>query len=316
MKSKPTSGLVAKLREVDIVFVIDSTGSMSSQIAEVKSRLAEFARKLKASSVHPSVAYGVAAYRDHPPEDSSFVVHPVLLSDDVEKTVKDLQSLTADGGGDGPEAVLDGLDYALKSIGWRPHSHKVILLTGDAPPHGMAARYGGKADSGDHWPKGCPCGLTIEAVTALADKKGVIIYSVGVGGWDLMISSFTDIAKMTRGEFVPLSQVDSLIDKILPVLERELVKVSDDIDTATWLSGGRSLSDLIHVRGKSASEVRDSVERLKKKGVTISSDVDEELKAIASGHSSSVASKTRIKLGDSPAKETPAPEKKGRIKLK
>lgn len=315
MKSKATSGLIAKLKQVDIVFVIDSTGSMASQIAEVKSRLAEFARKLKASSIHPSVSYSVVAYRDHPPEDSSFVVHPVPLSDDIERIVKDLQSLSAEGGGDGPEAVLDGLDYALGKTKWRQHSHKVILLTGDAPPHGMATRYGGKTDSHDRWPKGCPCGLTIEAVTSLADKKGVIIYSVGVGGWDLMISSFTDIAEATGGEFVPLSQVDSLIDKILPVLERELAKVSDDIDTATWLSDGRSLSDLIHVGGKSTSEVRESVERLKKKGVTISPDVDEELEAIASG-TSSVVRKPRIKLGDSPTKGISTPEEKGRIKLK
>ncbi|MCQ3944760.1 MAG: hypothetical protein DPW11_03225, partial [bacterium] len=92
-ESESTSIPTAKLREVDVVFVIDATGSMASQIAEVKTRLKEFAKKLANSEVRPSVAYGVVAYRDHPPEDNTFVTYPVPLSENVEKVLKGIDSL-------------------------------------------------------------------------------------------------------------------------------------------------------------------------------------------------------------------------------
>jgi len=54
------------------------------------------------------VKYGFVCYRDHPPEENSYVVKVSDLSSPL-KTVQFIQKQTAEGGGDTPEAVMDGL---------------------------------------------------------------------------------------------------------------------------------------------------------------------------------------------------------------
>jgi hypothetical protein len=58
-----------------------------------------------------------------------------------------LEGCSAEGGGDLPEAVADGLDEALK-LSWREVSTKIVVLISDAPPHGLTP--------GDSFPNGCP----------------------------------------------------------------------------------------------------------------------------------------------------------------
>lgn len=59
-----------------------------------------------------------------------------------------LASLSATGGGDGPEAQADGL-YDAVHAQWNPKATKVAVLITDAPPHGIG-------EAGDGFPKGCP----------------------------------------------------------------------------------------------------------------------------------------------------------------
>lgn len=250
-----------KLRAVDIVFVIDTTSSMGSFISEVKTRLQEFAKEISKAEIGPRLAYGVVAYRDHPPEDMTYVTRVIPLSTSVAQTQQEVGKLKAEGGGDGPEAVLDGLNDALNKIMWREHSHNIILLVGDAPPHG----YG---DSGDKFPKGCPCGLTIEKITAQAEKRAATIFAVGAGDSAEMKTTFQRIAKPTGGEFVALSDVRSLIPKILELLRREMGKVAADISVFTNWQSGMTADEIARATGRPRAEVDESLKRLSAKGVT------------------------------------------------
>lgn len=83
-----------------------------------------------------------------------------------------LQQCQASGGGDGPEAVADGLHAALK-LSWRPESTKICVLIADAPPHGLDP-------SRDGFPNGCPNGLDpVQIVRQMAEER-ITLYSVGV----------------------------------------------------------------------------------------------------------------------------------------
>jgi len=83
-----------------------------------------------------------------------------------------LQQCQAYGGGDGPEAVADGLDAVLR-LSWRSESTKICILIADAPPHGLDP-------SGDGFPNGCPNGLDpVQIVREMAEKH-ITLYSVGV----------------------------------------------------------------------------------------------------------------------------------------
>jgi len=124
---------VGSLRQtgLDIVFVIDATGSMGWLIADVKARvlaLAAWTRELV-----PVTRFGVVAYRDG--DDPEFLTRVQPLTLDARKVDAFLGALEARGGGDTPEDVHAGLAVAIEQAGFQEDAHRVILVLGDAPPH-------------------------------------------------------------------------------------------------------------------------------------------------------------------------------------
>ena len=83
-----------------------------------------------------------------------------------------LEQCQAAGGGDGPEAVADGLHAVLK-LSWRNESTKICVLISDAPPHGLNP-------SGDGFPNGCPCELDPVKIVREMAEKHITLYAVGV----------------------------------------------------------------------------------------------------------------------------------------
>lgn len=116
---------------LDVVFVIDATGSMGWLVAEVKGRVRSLAAWLR--EMVPLTRFGVVAYRDDDDPEFATRVEPLTLS--VAKVHRFLDRLEARGGGDIPEAVHAGLEAAIERAGWKSDSRKVIVILGDAPPH-------------------------------------------------------------------------------------------------------------------------------------------------------------------------------------
>jgi len=116
---------------LDVVFVVDATGSMGWLIEEVKNRVASLAEWIR--ELVPVTRFGVVAYRDTDAPDFLVRVEPLTLR--VSKIHGFLEDLEAKGGGDIPEAVHAGLAAAISQAGWKEDSRKVILILADAPPH-------------------------------------------------------------------------------------------------------------------------------------------------------------------------------------
>lgn len=137
---------------LDICFVIDSTGSMISYITGAKNSIKEIMnqssiRFKKYKADESMLKFGIVAYRDHPPQEHSWVTREKDFTD-FENSTKFLEELNASGGGDPPEAVLDGLYDAVFKLNWRDTSEKILFLLLDNPGHGI--RWGTIYD--------CPCG--------------------------------------------------------------------------------------------------------------------------------------------------------------
>ena len=119
--------------DLDLVIVIDTTGSMRRQIRELQSGLLGVIRILHRLS--SSLAIGVVAYRDH---GEAYVTRTFPLSRVNDGTIRDLlqfvSELRAEGGGDPPEAVDVALAEASK-IAWRDHVLSRMIVIGDAPAH-------------------------------------------------------------------------------------------------------------------------------------------------------------------------------------
>jgi hypothetical protein len=125
---------IQALREggLDVVFVFDTTASMTSFLIEVKRKIANLAGAFK--KLVPTCRIGLIAYRDKDHE-SDFVtkVHPLTYGTaSLQEFLDDIQ---AKGGGDREEAIEQALSVAIQEMKWNPKAKKFILLIGDAPPH-------------------------------------------------------------------------------------------------------------------------------------------------------------------------------------
>ena len=87
-----------RLRQLDIVFVIDATGSMDSCIRQVQERLNYLAQAIAGAPARPDVAFGAVAYRDHPPQDPTFVTRVFPVTRSLAEAQKTVNSIEANGG--------------------------------------------------------------------------------------------------------------------------------------------------------------------------------------------------------------------------
>jgi Mg-chelatase subunit ChlD len=120
--------------KVDVVFVLDTTGSMGGLIQAAKEKIWSIASTLAQAKQTPEIRMGLVAYRDR---GDAYVTQVVDLSKDLDTMYSTLMHFAADGGGDGPESVNKGLFDAVQKMSWSqdPQAYKVVFLVGDAPPH-------------------------------------------------------------------------------------------------------------------------------------------------------------------------------------
>lgn len=212
-----TTPLPPAVNELDLAFVIDTTGSMGSFIHAAQQRVVELIQAARGAA-DVNLRTGFVEYRDHPPEDRLiYRVH--AMSADPRDAQSALASLRADGGGDAPEAVLDGVLAACTELRWRSHARRIAVLIGDAPPHGCGM-------AGDHFRNGCPCGQTIESVTAAAENARVTLYALGLTR--SVTESFGRLARFTGGEYFEAAHGNAAVAKLQDVLLTEFGQLELD----------------------------------------------------------------------------------------
>ena len=125
-------GMLQTLRRngLDVVIAFDSTGSMSGEIDEVKDKIRRIGTTLL--TLVPKARISLCTYRDR---GDDYLVKGEPLTGDIRKLEYFLSAIRAGGGGDAPEAVLAGMQWALDNNKFRPTARKVLLIFGDAPPH-------------------------------------------------------------------------------------------------------------------------------------------------------------------------------------
>jgi Mg-chelatase subunit ChlD len=124
---------------MDLVLVIDTTGSMSDELTYLQAELDSVIERVRRNAGNVDLRVGVIVYRD---EGDDYVVKSAPLTADIGSVGQMLDAQQADGGGDEPEAV----DQAMAAAGrmqWRPDAAKALLFVADAPPHeeAMAATF-------------------------------------------------------------------------------------------------------------------------------------------------------------------------------
>ena len=178
----------------EVVFVLDSTGSMSGLIEGAKQKIWSIANSIISQDPAPEIKIGLISYRDRGDE---YVTQIMDLTDDIDAVYAKLQSFRAAGGGDAPESVNQALNEAVTKMSWSPadqNVYRVIFLVGDCPPH---------MDYQDDvkYPETCK----------LAMEKFIIINTVQCGDDSSTTPIWQDIAKKSEGQFVQIAQTGGMI---------------------------------------------------------------------------------------------------------
>lgn len=222
---------------IDVVFVVDATGSMGDEIEAVKSKIREMVRDIANGQPRPIVRYGLVAYRDR---GDVFVTRKYKLTDSLNDVTSYINEVHADGGGDTPESVSEALHVAINELNWdqSANTRKMVFLIGDAGPH---------TDYQDDY--------DYREVARQAKKKGIKISAIGCSGITSSgESEFREIAQLSGGQFdfLTYQQVYTRSDgsevRVLKAGEKAYMVTGGDKDE--WKEGYSAM-----VREKKASEV-------------------------------------------------------------
>jgi Mg-chelatase subunit ChlD len=166
-------------RAVDVAFVLDTTGSMSEEIAAVKHTIQRALASLDDREL--TVRVGLVEYKD---KGDDFVTRTYPMTTDLTALGRRVDGITASGGGDMPEHMTAGLHAALTELRWsRDAVARLAFVIADAPPH---------LDYQD--------GVEYTEETKNAAHKGIQLFTVAASGMDeLGQVVFRQMAQYTGG---------------------------------------------------------------------------------------------------------------------
>jgi Mg-chelatase subunit ChlD len=177
--------------QLDLVFLIDATGSMADEIDKLKATLRTITAEVSQLPSRPDLCLGLVAYRDR---GDAFLLRSHDFTHDVGGFLQGaLMPLRAAGGGDYPEAMNEALHETVHQLSWRGgNTTRLVVLLADAPPH---LDYGGPQYDED-------------MMAALG--KGIKVFGVGASGLDRQGEFIQrQIAQYTGGRFVFLTYADA-----------------------------------------------------------------------------------------------------------
>jgi Alpha-kinase family/von Willebrand factor type A domain len=157
---RPTAGLFKAACSTDLLFLIDTTGSMSGHINAAKEQVKSIMNDIKVAFLNEAeVRIAVVGYKDHLDKPN---IQFLDFTPSADRVRSFLNGLTATGGNDAPEDVLGGIRQAL-NVTWKQQTRCIIHIA-DAPPHGRTLH--DFSDSGDSYPNpgSEPHGLTHESL--------------------------------------------------------------------------------------------------------------------------------------------------------
>jgi Mg-chelatase subunit ChlD len=196
--------------KIDVVFVLDTTGSMTDLIEAAKEKIWSIASTMVSAQQTPDIRIGFVAYRDR---TDAYVTKVVDLSDDLDSVYATLMDFQADGGGDTPESVNKALYDAVHAMSWteQDQAYKVIFLVGDAPPH---------MDYNE---------VKYPEIVASALEKGIVVNTIQCGDIGAAVQPWTQIASLGQGNYFQVEQSGSAVAYTTPY-DEEIAELSARLD--------------------------------------------------------------------------------------
>ncbi|MDX1482687.1 MAG: VWA domain-containing protein [Woeseiaceae bacterium] len=212
---EPGNGIAAQLTAeapvIDVVFVLDTTGSMSGLIQTAKEKIWSIASTMAGADPAPLIRIGLVAYRDR---GDDYVVRRVGLSQDLDQVYAELMQFSAGGGGDGPESVNAALHAAVTEMDWTEggQAYRAVFLVGDAPPH---------MDYQDE--------QQYPEILAMARQRGIVVNAIQCGNQSATIAPWQQIARLGSGRYFQVEQGGGAVAYATP-FDAEIAELSASLD--------------------------------------------------------------------------------------
>lgn len=173
---------------VDVMFVVDTTGSMGDELEYLKDEMADVIERIVDENDEDlSIRVSMNFYRD---EGDTYVVNSHPFTGDIDTALDQLEGESAGGGGDYEEAVDQALSSAVNDHAWSPSARARLLFhVLDAPPHYESSIV-----------------ESLHETTATAAEMGIRIIPVAASGVDKdteFLLRFLDVS--TNGTYVFLT---------------------------------------------------------------------------------------------------------------
>lgn len=209
---------------VDLVFVLDTTGSMGGLIAAAKDKIWSIATTMARAQPTPEIRIGLVAYRDR---GDQYVTEVFDLTSDLDAMYAHLMAFQAAGGGDGPEAVNQALTDAVGRMSWTSEAsaYKAVFLVGDAPPH---------LDYQDD--------VQYPTTLALARQRGIVVNTIQCGNDAGTTQPWSQIASLGAGDFLRVDQNGSAVALSTP-FDDKLAHLSAALDDTRLYYGDAKVQD-------------------------------------------------------------------------
>ncbi|MBL8967545.1 MAG: VWA domain-containing protein [Spirochaetaceae bacterium] len=171
---------------VDVLFIMDTTGSMGEEIERLRATIEIIHTNLSALKPKPAIRFGLVLYKDR--EDEYVTeVHPFTA--DLDAFQKVLDGVTAGGGGDTPEDLQAALEDSVRRMAWNKDGLRLAFAVTDAP----AQLYPDQT-------------YDYAAAAREAKEKGIKLFTIGTGGLDLEGEYvLRQLSQYTQGKYIFLT---------------------------------------------------------------------------------------------------------------
>jgi Mg-chelatase subunit ChlD len=204
---------------LEMVFVLDTTGSMGGLLEGAKQRIWGIVNEVMQTESRPAVRIGLVAYRDR---GDDYVTQVLPLTNDLDQVYSVLMGYQAQGGGDTPEDVRKALLEGVRRVSWSTKSDNVaqiLFLVGDAPPHDYN-------DSPD-----------VRSTASEASQRGMIVNTIQCGSLAGTREVWQAVARAGNGQYFSISQ-DGGVQTIATPYDEQLGQLATKLGGTYVAYGG------------------------------------------------------------------------------
>src|SRR5262245_22185482 len=216
--------------EVEVVFCLDTTGSMGGLIDAAKKKIWSISNQIASGTPAPHVKIGLVAFRDR---GDDYITKVFDLTDDLDGVHVNLMKFQANGGGDTPESVNQALHESVTKISWSKDKKtlKMIFLVGDAPPH-----------------MDYPDDVKYSETCKLAVKDDIIINTIQCGNDVQCRKYWQEICRIAEGSYVTIDKKVGQIVTIATPFNKDLAKINEEISKTTLCFGSKGAQMAGHAK--------------------------------------------------------------------